>query len=617
MKIKFKLLFLIISMLLSMILAMSVYLGFQKYISIIEHEKSELFLLKEFMIKDQIVLSGFLYDGVEVKAQLDVLKKSVQKREEVLERVKNISLLPKLSTRVKNSVNSIIKMDELQVASVEVLEVSIDELLNTAKDILGKTDGFSFDDIYSVSSSSQENYGLLSFNTFKTKSKMKTLSVEIESTAGLIEDQYEVINKQINYYTDLGNIIVIAIIALILILSVVAALISASRISKSVTTIGSSLSVIASGDLTKDIISTSKDEIGTLSLEMSTFQESLNISLNRLKGFSAINRGAQEELISTATETSAAAVEISANINSINNQMSTLDQNITRSNGEILEISAFSSELSDHVVEQTVMVEESTASITEMIASITNVSRLTENNQQVISSLIETAGEGDLKLSETTNLIEEINASVNEINSMAQIIQNISSQTNLLAMNAAIEAAHAGNQGKGFAVVADEIRKLAEASAKNTKEITFNLKDIVGRIEKASQSGKSTREAFSNINSNIKDVSEALLTVSSSTTELSAGGTQILQAMSGLSDISTLVKDKSEVVKKEAQSIYKTMGSVAEISSMVTNAITEVNMGFNEVTEAVTGLKDISDRVGKVSKELNSEVNHFKTNEEI
>jgi methyl-accepting chemotaxis protein len=590
-----------------------VYIGFQKLIDVIEYEKSELLLLKDLVMKEHIVLSGFLYDGIELTAQMDVLKKAVENRTVVLERVKNISLLPKLSDTVKESIIRIVKLNDVQASTLNVLEDTINELLLTAEEVLGISNDFSFDDIYSDFSKNQENYGILSFNTFKTKTKIKTLAVTIESSEIVIDEQYEIIDNQIKYYTSLGNLIAAIFMVLTLIISVVAAIISASRISRSVTTIGSSLSIIASGDLTKAIIATSKDEIGTLSDEMSTFQDGLNTSLNKLKGFSRINKEVKEELIATASETTAAAVEISANIGSINNQMSTLDQNIARSNREILEISSFTNELSQHVSEQSIMVEESTASITEMIASISNVSRLTEKNQQVIKSLIETAGDGDLKLSETTNLIEEINSSVNEINSMAQIIQNISSQTNLLAMNAAIEAAHAGAQGKGFAVVADEIRKLAEASAKNTKVISTNLKDIVGRIEKASQSGKSTKEAFSHINNNIKDVSEALFTVSASTTELNAGGTQILQAMSGLSDISNLVQEKSEVVKNEAESVYTMMGTVSEISSMVTNAITEVNIGFNEVTEAVTGLKNISDRVGEVSEELNNEMNHFVT----
>jgi len=617
MKIRSKLLLLIFSMLFSMIISLAVYFGFQMLVDSIEEEKSELLLLKDLVMKEHIELSRFLYDGTVVEGQLEKFQESITDKEEVLERVKNISILPGISETVKTAIVRIVMLDDLQVSSQSSLKDNINDLMKSIEEVIGFSDGFSLDDIHTSFIRSREGYDKLSYNVYQTRSRISALESALEGSESVISEQYTIIDRQIEYYKLLGYIITASFALIALTISVIISFITAGRISKSVSVIGSSLTIMASGDLTKDITSTSKDEIGVLSGEMSTFQSDLNESLNKVKGFSRVNREVKEELISTASETTAAAVEISANISSISNQMGTLDQNISQSTRESLDISSFTNELNEHIVEQTVMIEESTASITEMIASISNVSRLTDRNQQVIQSLEDTAGEGDMKLTETTDIIETINSSVNEINGMAGIIQNISAQTNLLAMNAAIEAAHAGDQGKGFAVVADEIRKLAEASAMNTKEITRNLKEIIGRIEKASLSGKSTREAFSNINDNIRGVSEALFSVSSSTSELNAGGTQILEAMSGLSDISTLVREKSDVVKNSAESVNTIMGTVSDISGMVTNAITEVNIGFNEVTEAMTGLKYISDRIGDVSEELNNEVNHFNTVQEI
>ncbi|MDA3809946.1 MAG: methyl-accepting chemotaxis protein, partial [Spirochaetaceae bacterium] len=458
-----------------------------------------------------------------------------------------------------------------------------------------------------------ENYTQLFYEVERFKSQLFGLEAALSSSEIIINEQYEIIDLQIRKYQNIGYILTIIFIMLSIFFSMVMAFISAGKISKSVHGISSGLSIIASGDLTKMIKIQSNDEIGMLSIEMNTFIKNLNNSLNKIKGFSQINSDAKMELISTASETSASTVEISANISSINKQMSTLDSKIMSSNEKSIEITTNTEELSEHITEQSLMVDESTSSITEMIASITNVSKLTESNQDRIQSLVLTANRGDKQLLETTSLIEEINASVNDINKMAGIIQNISAQTNLLAMNAAIEAAHAGKNGKGFAVVADEIRKLAEASALNTKEISKTLKIIINRIEKASLSGKDTREAFTDINQNIKKVSESLLTVSLSATELSAGGEQILKAMSGLKNISALVQGKSEIVKNGVLTINNIIGSVSEISNMVTSAITEVHGGFNEVTMAMTGLKTISDNVGVVSEELDKEVNQFIT----
>ena len=613
MKIRTKLVILISSMLLAMVISLAVFISFQRVVDTIEEEKNELLFYMKSIQDQHIELSRFLYDGTNFVGQIELYKKAIVKKDKNMERVHGISFLPRINTKIKDALDTIGRLEGLQKESRDNLFLSFDNLLPAIEETFGYTNSFSLDEIHSEWAIHKENYSELELYVKDTRMKIALQEIHISSSEQVINEQYAIIDKQINYLKNLGNVFTAVIVIVTLIISVVIAFISTGRISRSIYSISSALSLMASGDLTGEIIVRSHDEIGKLSREMNTFKEGLNGSLNNIIGFSKTNNEVKEELITTATETSAAAVEISANINSINGQISTLDNNISKSSNEISEITSFTNELGEHISEQTVMVEESTASITEMIASITNVSRLTDKNQDVIKNLVETANEGDSKLKETTTIIEEINSSVNEINNMAGVIQSISSQTNLLAMNAAIEAAHAGDQGKGFAVVADEIRKLAEASATNTKEITNNLKGIINRIEKASVSGISTREAFSNIHDKIQIVSEALLTVSSSTSELNSGGKQILEAMFNLSEISALVLNKSSVVKESAESVNILVGSVSDISGIVTNAMTELNAGFNEVTEAMTGLKDMSDRVGIIGEKLNNEVTKFVT----
>jgi len=618
MKIKNKLLILILSLMFSMILTIALFIGFQQFVNLIESEKGELLNLKDKVLNEQKELSYFLFDEVIISNQMDELNKAIAEKEEVLEMVKKMTLLSSIDETIKSAIRHIVLLDELQVEAQNVFRTVIEELLNTADRIfagkvVGISSSFTFNMAETDNFTQLDGFSDLNNIIIKTKKQIAVLYEALEGSSITIEEQYSIIDKQIAYNTKLGYIISSAFAIIVMVLSIVLSFIIANRVVGSINNLKSSLSIMASGDLTNKINTTAKDEVGQLSGDMSRFQKGLNNSLNKIKEISQVNSEVQEELTSTAAETSSATVEISANINSINTQMSTLDENISRSNKEALNIASYITELNAHISEQSIMIEQATASVTEMIAAIANVSKLTSNNQEVIRQLVDTASNGDVRLTETTAIIEDIHSSVNDIKNMTGIIQQISSQTNLLAMNAAIEAAHAGNQGKGFAVVADEIRKLAGASADNTKEISITLKDIISRIEDASQSGQNTRLAFSDINDKIHKVSEALYTVSSSTEELNVGGKQILDAMSSLNGTSTSVRNKSDTVQKSSGSVNEIMGSVSQISEMVTNAITEVNIGFNEVTQAMAGLKKMSDKIGEVSEQLVSEVNRFTT----
>ncbi|MGL1891090.1 MAG: methyl-accepting chemotaxis protein [Spirochaetaceae bacterium] len=615
MKIKAKILVLTISALGLMAISMGVYIGFQSNIKTIEKEKEYLQLFKDTLNKEHIELLKYLYDTTEVVAHRDVFDNALIEKREAFAQLKKIKLLPTLDNEIKKALENVANLEGYEEAALSKFNLSIDSLLDVVKDVMGSNKRFVINSLESAGGLDTKQLSKLRFYSKKAKKELFNLELGLQISVDILREQYGIISQKTAYFERVGNTVTLSLFGILLIFSIIIASISAGKIAKSVRDIGSSLSIMATGDLSNDINVKSSDEIGKLSQDMNVFQTSLNDSLNRIKRYSVRNEDVKENLITTATETSTASVEISANINSVDSQMGTLNNNIINSSKKVAEISSFTNELSNHISDQMAMVEESTASITQMIASISSVSRLTDKNQVVMNNLQETAREGDQQITETTDIIEDINSSIYNINDMAEVIQNISDQTNLLAMNAAIEAAHAGDAGKGFAVVADEIRKLAEASALSSKDISANLKDIISKFEKASESGINTREAFGKIYDNIKGVSESLTAVSSSTSELNLGGKQILEAMDSLSEISSDVQNKSDHMRSSADSVNSSINEVADISTTVKEAMTEVNIGFHEVTESLNGLKSISDQVAVVSREINVELNKFKTGE--
>lgn len=614
MKIKAKLLTLIIVLIALMSISVGIYVSFNITTDKIDAEKSYLQLYRNSLKESHSELFRFLMPNVKLKVQLTEYHKSIDKKTEAFNNLDQIKILPTISSQVDQALGNIKNLNSYQDNGLKKFATTAEDLLGIIKEISGSDTGFILNSNASKFSwLDDRDFQKIEFYVAKVIKEFNAMEVAYQTSVGIIDEQYEVIEKHSEAYQRMGNIILLSIFAIVMILSVIAAILLAGKVTGSVYNLEKSLKIMAAGDLTHKISIKSKDEIGILGEEMDKFQGELKTSLNKIKNFSNKNLEIKNYLINSSTEASSASVEISANISSVDNQIATLNNNILKSTKQINEISAFTNDLNSHISDQMAMVEQSTASITQMIASIGSVSNLTNKNQTIMQKLQETAKEGDNQINETTDIIEEINSSVHNIGAMAEVIQNISDQTNLLAMNAAIEAAHAGDAGKGFAVVADEIRKLSEASALSSKDIAKNLKDIIHKFEKASVSGVQTKEAFGNIYDNIKNVSNSLLEIASSTSELNIGGTQILEAMDNLSDISSSVQDKSSLMKDNAESVKLSMLEVSDISSVVTEAMSEVNVGFSDVKDTISGLERISSEIGDVSRELNNEVEKFRT----
>jgi len=201
---------------------------------------------------------------------------------------------------------------------------------------------------------------------------------------------------------------------------------------------------------------------------------------------------------------------------------------------------------------QSAAITESSAAIEQMIANTRSVSNTLSRNAQSVKDLQESAAVGQSGLNEVAEDFKEIareSESLLEINS---VMQNIASQTNLLSMNAAIEAAHAGESGRGFAVVADEIRKLAESSSRQSKTIGGVLKKIKGSIDKITKSTENVMNKFEAIDGGVKTVAEQEHGILNAMEEQSAGSTQIMQAIAQVNDITGQVKEDARQMVEAA-----------------------------------------------------------------
>jgi methyl-accepting chemotaxis protein len=219
---------------------------------------------------------------------------------------------------------------------------------------------------------------------------------------------------------------------------------------------------------------------------------------------------------------------------------------------------------------------------------------------------------GRTGLEEVSTDIQEIAKESEGLLEINAVMENIASQTNLLSMNAAIEAAHAGEAGKGFAVVADEIRKLAESSSVQSKTISAVLKKIKDSIDKISKSTGTVLYEFEAIEHGVKTVAEQTGNIRSAMEEQSVGSQQILESIGHLNEITQMVKGGSDEMHVGSQEVIKEGKNLEMLTQEISNGMAEMAAGANQINFAVNEINELSGQNKENIDILVEEVSLFK-----
>jgi len=318
-------------------------------------------------------------------------------------------------------------------------------------------------------------------------------------------------------------------------------------------------------------------------------------------------------LSSSMNETAAAVNEISANIQSIKNQTTNQSTSVKETSATMEKISSGIERLNNLIEDQSTNVTESSSSIEEMTASINNVTQTLINNSENIKKLSESSDSGRIDLNSVVKDIQEVAKESEGLLEVSRVIQGIASQTNLLAMNAAIEAAHAGDSGKGFSVVADEVRKLAESSGEQAKTVAVVLNKIKFSIEAITHSIENVLGKFSAIESEIKVVTVKENAIRDAMQEQTIGNKQILELIGVLNDITQKVKNGSHEMLIGSRQVIQENVKLNSITQEISNGMNEMSSGAEQITIAVNNVNELSEKNKSSIEALKSEIDKFKT----
>ena len=521
----------------------------------------------------------------------------------------NVTYLPSIGSQVAESFKIIKDFSPLIISSLYSIQKAYSDLYDQAKQQVLVADAFAPLQLYKHNYyQSDERDEMISDYT----RQLNLLADKVTLIKTTISEQQLVVDRNMKRVQMFAMLLSVIIGIVFVSTGLVFSFTWANKLSHLIASHEREVSKLSQGELNVSFAEKGRDELSSLGKMLNGFTDYLNDSLVQIQTAVISNRKSGTDVTGVIADLKTVTNNTFLATETVGKRLLSLEENIenTKRNSETIStaITSWESNLTNHA-DLLSNVSGSVENINGIIKSLYGHSTHVGKNAE---TLVELSSSGRSLLSQSVNHMASIEEQTERIKEMVTLIDNIAAETNVLAMNAGIEAAHAGDIGKGFAVVAGEIRKLAEASAKGSRDISDSVKGIVYTVQNAQNQTHSTSVIFDSIDTSIKGLSTDISNMINGLSDLESDSGGIKNAVSHLNTIFGELKTRFGDICGKTALINDMMQEVNNISENVQIDMHSLTENARSLDLAMETSRSVSTELEQVSNELEQKISKFR-----